>query len=91
MGHDLKKMNLIAQGIAGGNKIWVYDDTGGETIATYAGADFWKDAGVLGADSGDLLLIHDNAASATYKGVFTNVKDTGSGTVDLDTGSAAQV
>ena len=87
MGYIAGKLSLCGQPIAG-PKFWVYDDTGGESVATYEGAGYFTDAKQRGVVSGDSIEIRNRASSIVYKGRFTAVQDTGTttGTVTLDTG-----
>ena len=87
MGHDKKRLALIAQGITG-SRLWMYTDTGGETAATYAGAGYFTNAKDYGVDTGDAVFVKNDASDLVYKGRFTAVQDTGStqATVTLDTG-----
>lgn len=87
MGYDAGKLNLEGQPMAG-RRSWVYDDTGGESVATYEGAGFFTDANDLGVNVGDPVEIVNRASDTVYRGRFTAVQDTGEtqGTVVLDTG-----
>lgn len=84
MGYDPSKLTLLSQSIAG-KKQYVYDDTGGETTATYQGTGWFTDAKDRGADTGDLVKIYDKANAESYDGVFITVQDTGDtqGTVKI--------
>lgn len=86
MGYDSSRFNLVAQGIASA-QTWHYDDTGGESGATYQGAGWFSDAKNKGVDTGDLVTVKNLAANQVYWGSFTTVQDTGAtqGTVTFDT------
>lgn len=87
MGYDAGKLLLRDQPMAG-PKSWIYDDSGGEAVATYEGSGFFTDAKDLGVDTGDELTIVNRSSSTVYHGRFTTVQDTGDsqGTATLDTG-----
>jgi hypothetical protein len=89
MGYDSKGLQLCGQPIAGA-KSWQYDDTGGETLATYEGSGFIEDAKNYGVTVGDSITVIDRNADLVYRGQFTVVQDTGgtTGTIALanDTG-----
>jgi hypothetical protein len=84
MGYDSSKLTLYAQAIAG-KKLFLYEDTGGESTGTYQGAGYFANAKAVGADTGDLVKIFDKANNETYDGVFITVQDTGAttGTVKI--------
>ena len=88
MTYDVGKLNLQSQPLSG-PKQWHYEDTGGESAATYAGAGWFTDAKDRGVDTGDLLQIFDRKNSAVYNGYFSVIQDTGNtqGTAVLDTGT----
>lgn len=88
MAYDAGKLSLASQNIAG-PKQWVYDDSGGESLATYAGSGWFTDAGSKGADVDDPITLIDRTNHITYRGRFSAVQDTGAtqGTVVLDTGA----
>ena len=73
------RLSLIAQGLAGGAKIWHYTDTGlGSNIAESAG--FITDGHDMGCDTGDLVFMKatDNARNNTVTSTaFVSVTDTG--------------
>lgn len=87
MGYDASKLSLVTQGIAR-HRYWDYEDTGGETVATYVGAGWFSDAGDKGAKVGDRLLVRDLKGTIQYEARFSAVQDTGAsqGTIVLDTG-----
>lgn len=68
------KLRLISQGVTGG-KVWSYTDTG--TVADTAG--FFANAGDMGVDSGDLILVGGLAGTSrrVYGAAFAPVQDTG--------------
>ena len=86
MGYDTSKLNLTSQPIAG-PKTWDYEDTGGESAATYVGSGWFTDAKDKGADTGDYIVVRDRANNQIYHGYFSTVQDTGAtqGTVTFDT------
>jgi hypothetical protein len=73
------RMRLVGQGLTGG-KIWYYNDTG--TVATVADvAGFFQNAGDMGCDSGDLIIVQavDNYANKQVHATsLATVQDTGS-------------
>lgn len=87
MGYDSSRLSLIAQGIAG-PQMWLYRDTGGESVGTYQGAGYFSDAKDRGVDTGDPVMVLDDANSIVWRGHFITVQDTGAtqGTVRFDTG-----
>lgn len=87
MGYDSKGLQLCGQAMAGARK-WIYDDTGGETVAIYEGPGFFQDAKNYGVAAGEPIEIINRATDVVYRGRFTAVQDTGgtTGTVTLDTG-----
>lgn len=86
MGYDSSRLNLISQGIAR-NKLWDYEDTGGESGSTFVGAGWFTDAKDKGVDTGDHIVIRDLTNHQIYQGYFSTVQDTGNtqGTVTFDT------
>lgn len=86
MTYDPSKLVLLSQPIAG-HKEWRYDDTGGESAATFAGAGWFTDAKNKGVDTGDTILVHDKTNHQFYRGYFSSIQDTGNtqGTVTFDT------
>jgi hypothetical protein len=87
MGYDSSKFNLNSQGIAQ-NQRWVYEDTGGESVAGYSAAGFFADAKAKGVDTGDVVEIRDVAGAKLYQGYMHTVQDTGAttGSWKRDTG-----
>lgn len=76
--------SLIAENIGGGGALWLYksaDDDG-----TVNGADYVANAGDLGMEIGDLVLVVD---TATPKGSFHFVASIASGAATLAFGAVA--
>lgn len=72
------RFSLIAQGITG-SKLWDYTDTGAiGSIQEDAG--FLKNAGDMGVDTGDFVIIHATNGGTTqvvYGSAMSVVQDTG--------------
>ena len=77
------RLALIAQGIAGGHKLWSYEDTG--AIGSVQEAEgFITDGADMGMDTGDYVIIHARNAdqgtgpTAVVRGAaVVSVTDTG--------------
>jgi len=86
--YDKNRLMLVAQGITGG-KTWHYYDTGAiADIVDVAG--YFTNAGDMGVDSGDFILIHANNGYTNrlvYGSSFAPMQDTGAtqGTVGPQT------
>ncbi len=81
------RLTLIAQGIAGNNKVWFYNDTGAIGNVTEQ-AGFVTDANDMGMDTGDFVFIKatDGGANKTVRGAAVlTVQDTGSSQGTLGT------
>jgi hypothetical protein len=87
MTYDSVGLNLIAQGIAK-VRYWDYEDTGGESVATFVGAGWFSDGYDKGMRVGDNVLIRDLTNTIQYEAVVSVAQDTGDTqvTVVLDTG-----
>ena len=88
MTYDSVGLNLISQGIAK-VRYWDYEDTGGESVATFVGSGWFADGYSKGMRVGDMVLIRDLANTIQYEAVVSVANsDTGNTqvTVVLDTG-----
>lgn len=74
------RLVLIAQGIAGNQKIWFYNDTGGIGTVDENAVGFITNADDMGVDTGDLVFIKATNGvgnKAVHAAAFLTVQDTG--------------
>jgi hypothetical protein len=77
------RLALIAQGIAGNQKIWFYNDTGAIGTVDENAAGFIQNANDMGVDTGDLVFVkatNGGTNNAVHAAAFLSVTDTGAAT-----------
>lgn len=77
--YDKNKLALIAQGLAGKGKVWVYQDTG-DIGDVQESAGFVSNGNDMGMDSGDFVFLRMHGGGrqrAVYGAAVQSTSDTG--------------
>jgi hypothetical protein len=74
-GYDKNKLALIAQGLAGKGKVWVYQDTG-DPADIAEGSGYFANGNDMGMDSGDFIFIKMSRGGGRRDVFGTSVQST---------------